>query len=283
MQDLEKQLAHARQQLSHFRSTSTDGVFSEDPPYHLSMPTSKPDSHRSKRQKSTVMPGFSRTRQNLKIYGHGIFKVPGSSSPIAPVVQSSTSSPELPPKKVGDELLDYYRDSIQLMLPIIDWPSLIQTYELAYKENSTQHIPRVRVALLFVVFAFGSLRHSLAVGWTYLEASKCLIDLWTEDFDLDYVRYAIFSSIFLVEMNLKSAGLAWLGFAGRIAQDIGLHSDFGNWTIEEQEMRRRVWWCIYAYDRCVKAEDEGETLSADISQAFLLRTWKTRHDQRGRL
>lgn len=86
-------------------------------------------------------------------------------------------------------------------------------------------------------------------GKVYLEASRMLINLWTDEFTLDHARAALLTSIFLTEMNMKSAAWVWLGSALRIAQDIGLHHESGTWSVSEGEMRRRVWWAIYVWDR----------------------------------
>lgn len=248
VQDLEKQLAHARQQLSHLRSASTEGGPSESsyyiPPLHLTS-----DSHRSKRQKPTIVQDFSKTRSNVRRYGNGIFKPPQPSEQNVSRTPTSPSIPELPLRHVADELLRHYYISIQVTFPVIHWPSFTQTYEDVYREGSLQHVPQIWSALLFAVFSFGTLHSSIHDNQGYFETSKSMVDLWTVDFNVDHVRCALLSSIFLVEMNLKSAGWAWLGFAVRISQDIGLHSDIGTWSATELDIRRRLWWSVYACDR----------------------------------
>lgn len=255
LQDLAKQLAYTRQQLNHFQSVPMDGVHLDNSGYNFSSHISKLDSHRNKRQKPAVIHDFSRARKDITTFGRGIFKTPNSPHGMGPLSQSSASLPELPPKHVADDLLQHYQNSIQLALPILHWPSFIQSYESIYREYSAQYVPRIQRALLFVVLAFSSLRHSLQSGQVYLERSKGLVDFWTEDLNIDHVRCALLSSLFLIEMNIKSAGWAWLGYSIRIAQDIGLHSDIssetGNRSPAEQEMRKRIWWSIYAYDRSV--------------------------------
>ena len=248
VQDLEKQLAHARQQISHLRSASTEGGPPETvyyvPPHQLTS-----DSHRSKRQKPTIVQDFSKTRSNVRRYGNGIFKPPQPPEQIGSRTPASPSIPELPLRRIADELLRHYQISIQGTLPIIHWPSFFKTYEEVYREGSLQHVPQIWSALLFAVLSFGTLRHSIHDKQGYFETSKSLIDLWAVDFSVDHVRCALLSSIFLVEMNLKSAGWAWLGFAVRISQDIGLHSDIGTWSATELDIRRRLWWSVYAFDR----------------------------------
>lgn len=219
--------------------------------------------HRNKRQKAAIMHDFSRVRKDMITYGRYIFKIPFPHC-IDPPIQSSVPLPDLPSKHVADELLQQYRGSIHQALPIIYWPSFIQTYDLIYREGSLEHVPRIQNALLYLVLAFGSLRHSLIQGQGYFERAKGMIDPWTENYSIDHAQCALLASIFLIEMNLKSAGWAWLGFSVRIAQDIGLFSDAGFqdgiWPPIEQEMRKRVWWAIYAYDRFVQARAGTENL-----------------------
>lgn len=254
VQDLEKQLAHARQQLNHFRSTSTDGALSESNNFYIAPQNITSDSHRSKRHKPTIVQDFSKTRSNVRRYARDIFKPPQGSQSATFEVSAAPSIPELPLRHVGDELLRRYHTSVHIIFPIIHWPSFTQQYEEVYRDGSLQQAPRIWSALLFLVFGLGVLSRSLESGQGYLEASKTFADLCVKDFDLDYVRYALLSCLLLFEMNLKSAGWAWLGFAVRISQDIGLHSDIGTWSATELEMRRCVWWSVYAYDRYVKKE-----------------------------
>lgn len=57
-----------------------------------------------------------------------------------------------------------------------------------------------------------------------------------------------------MEINCKSASWTWLGSTVRIAQDIGLHRESGPWGVVENEVRRRVWWGIYVWDRLLSVE-----------------------------
>lgn len=196
---------------------------------------------------------FAEVRSNLYKYGRGIFKQPSShrqglsESPSS----SSFSLPELPPKHVADDLLRQYHTSFHVNLPILHWPSFTHTYEGVYRDRSLKRVPRIWSALLFVVFGCSNLNRSWRDCRKFLEISKTLIDVWTEEVSLDHVRCAIVSSVVLVEMNLKSAGWTWLGCAIRIAQDIGLHRDAGTRPAAEEEMRRRIWWSLYSCDRLV--------------------------------
>jgi hypothetical protein len=115
-------------------------------------------------------------------------------------------------------------------------------------------------SLLFAILAVGVLFstepsiHRPDQGKDFIETSRRLIDLWNDEFVIDHARAAILTSIFLTEMNLKSAAWTWLASAVRISQDIGLHAETGPWPMIEGEMRRRVWWGIYVWDRHMSLE-----------------------------
>ena len=260
---MERQLALAREHIKNLKSAPADRGQQQSQP---EQPQQQQQQHQHqqeqfeskgsfystltiRRTKPTVVHDFSKARTNIRKYGHGIFKPPQQSQQPFTEPSKAFPMPDLPARHVGDELLRHYHTSIQATFPILHWPSFTQTYEKVYREGSLQNVPQIWAAILFAVFAFGALHHSIHDGYGYLETSKTLIDLWSLDIDIDYIRCALLSSIFLVEMNIKSAGWAWLGFAVRISQDIGLHSDIGTWSAIELEMRRRVWWSVYAYDR----------------------------------
>jgi hypothetical protein len=108
---------------------------------------------------------------------------------------------------------------------------------------------------MFAIFAMGAL-HSLDPkinrfqdGKRFLVESMKLIDVWQDHFAVDQSRAALLVSMFLNEINIKSAAWIWLGSATRIAQDIGLHVETGPWPRIEGEMRKRLWWGLYAWDR----------------------------------
>jgi len=145
-------------------------------------------------------------------------------------------------------------------MPLLHWPTFQEEYEEAYRIGSLQRIPPVWSSLFFGVLAVGVVFSTEPVvqrphkGKEYMEMSRMLTDLWNDEFTIDHARGALLISIFLTEMNLKSAAWTWLGAAIRIAQDIGLHTETGPWPTIEGEMRRRVWWAIYVWDRLLSLE-----------------------------
>ena len=211
------------------------------PPYYGSSP--------QKRPRLSVSQDFSNVRRNLRNHGQGILKTHLVRSPSAIRSSPLKALPNLPPRQTADQLLRQYHACFHTAFPILHWPSFTQQYETVYRENSLRNVPMIWSGVLFAVFACGSLKVSLQDGKRYLKTSRDLTDPWAENLDLDHARAALLSSIFLTETNSTSAGWTLMGNAVRVAQDIGLHVETGRQSTMEEEMRRRVWWSIYACDR----------------------------------
>ena len=253
VQDLEKQLSHTRKQLHELRSMAKEEESVDHTPrghpekQHLHIETGQ-----RRRSKPAVKQDLSRVRTSLRKVGVGVFKPPYPHNQQGYGQRSSKSGlPGLPPRHVADEILGQYRASFHATLPILHWPSFTQQYEAVYREGSLHAVQRIWGALFFAVLGCGTLHRARQDGQYYHDVSKSLVNPWAEDLSLDHTRCALLTSIFLVEMNFKSAGWVWLGSAVRMAQDIGLHYEARTWPSVEDEMRRRVWWSIYACDRSV--------------------------------
>ena len=276
-QDLQKELAHARSQVNHLQSMIASGkddvtvrhvsaayLPSPEPAqnHNLShLPNSEfqhtpyvaetflnTEQRQPKRRKTASTMDYSDIGANMQEYGRGIFKLPYSGVRGLSLRSVSSSPAELPPKYEADRLMTHYQSNMHQTLPMIHWPSFRGKYELVYRNRSLEQVPREWIALLYAVFACGTLHRSWKDGQKYLEISRSFTDLWIEDYNLDHVRTALLSTIFLIEMNLKSAGWTYLGCAVRMCFDIGLHCEAGSWSAIEEEMRRRVWWCVYSCD-----------------------------------
>ncbi|KAI4255781.1 MAG: hypothetical protein L6R42_006562, partial [Xanthoria sp. 1 TBL-2021] len=230
VQDLEKQLAQAKQQLSQLRPQSGEGSPDEAQPYdRSSLLIQEYEPPPRKRQRISAPQDFSAVRSDLRNYGHGIFKPPKSYLEQQPrakfrsAVSKGLDFSELPQKHVADELLYLYRISFHATFPLLDWTTFSQEYESVYRQKSLREVPQVWSALLFAVFACGTLPRYLRDGQEYSDKSRKLLDLSADDLTRDHVRTAVLTSVFLVELNRKSAGWTWLGIAIRMGQDIGLH------------------------------------------------------------
>ncbi|KAL8817316.1 MAG: hypothetical protein Q9223_003824 [Gallowayella weberi] len=261
VQDLEKQLAQAKQQLSQLRPQSGNGSPDEaQPGDRSSLLIQEYEPPPRKKQKISAPQDFSVVRSDLRTYGRGIFKPPksylqqqpqGSQGVSSGAVNKGLDLPELPPKHVADELLYLYRISFHATFPLLDWTVFSQEYESVYRQRSLREVPQVWSALLFAVFACGTLPRYLRDGQDYSEKSRKMLDLSADDLTLDHVRTAVLTSVFLVELNRKSAGWTWLGTAVRMGQDIGLHVSNVKGSFIDQVVDRPVWWILYVCDRFV--------------------------------
>lgn len=257
VQDLEKQLAQSRQQvqqLQQFHQLRSGGKGSSpmetDTPRPVSRAFSDIGASPPTQRRPPAMLQLSRVRSNLRNHGCGVVKPPPLYCQSQADASSKLRPPDLPPRNVADRLLNQYYATMHSNLPIIHWPSFLQQFEAVY--NRRRHLDSASsdwIALLFAVFACGTLHPTMQNGQEYLEISRGLSDPWTDDYTLDHARSTLLASIYLTETNRKSAAWTWLGSCIRISQDIGLHHELGPWSEVEGEMRRRVWWSIYVWDR----------------------------------
>ena len=206
-----------------------------------------------RQNRNPVSQDFSRVRANVRTYGAGVVRVPPPYRQVLPSSYVTDNGPALPPKSLADRLLAQYHAYVHSVLPFIHWPSFKAEYEKVYQRGTLQGSLRAWAAVLFGVFACGVM-HSLEPSkkqdaQAYLLTSHTIVDMWLDDFTLDQARVSLLVSIVLYEMNSRSSSWIWLGSAVRIAQDIGLHMESGPWSTVDREMRRRLWWGIYAWDR----------------------------------
>jgi ribosomal protein L37AE/L43A len=263
VQDLEKQISQVKRENSHLRSLLNirdSEVMASEGAQQSSLRLPEIGSHPKRRPRPPPPHDLSRLRSNIRNFGRGIFKPPAPYRQIGAQGHFNPPRPDLPPKYMADHLLRSYYSSTHLTIPMLHWPTFEQEYEAVYKVGSLHGVPPVWSSLLFAVLAVGVLFSSDPTirrpqqGKEFIEVSRSLIDLWNDEFVIDHAKAAILTSIFLTEMNLKSAAWTWLASAVRISQDMGLHCETGPWPMIEGEMRRRVWWGIYVWDRHMSLE-----------------------------
>lgn len=250
VQDLEKQLAHARQQLNHLRTTKGNSPMEIDTPRAVSHTFSETGASSPTQRRPPPILHLPRMRSDLRNHGRGVIKPPPSYCQSQSQASVKPSLPALPPRNVADRLLKQYYATTHVNLPILHWPSFMSQFENVYQwGESLNNVSSTWVALLFAVFACGTLYPTMQNGPDYLEISRSLSNPWADEYTLDHAKSALLASVYLMEMNRKSAAWTWLGLCIRIAQDIGLQHELGPWSVIEEEMRRRVWWSIYIWDR----------------------------------
>lgn len=259
VQDMERQVHSLKRELQQARSGAmrpepmmdVDDGTSNQPLIKLPEIEYKP----SRRPKGVMNQDLSHVRANLREHGRGILKIPNPYQQTGPVPTIEADTPSLPPKDMGDHLMAQYYNCIHSVLPIIHWPTFTAEYEQVYRSGTLIGVSQEWAAVLFGVFAFGAI-HSLEQnreekGKEFLHISTAVIDIWQDTFTLDRVRASLLVSLFLYDINSKSASWVWVGSAIRIAQEVGLHIESGPWSGIEGEMRKRVWWSLYAWDRFV--------------------------------
>ncbi|KAK4545195.1 hypothetical protein LTR36_003374 [Oleoguttula mirabilis] len=263
VQDLEKQLSQARTTINQMRTMVQDGSANELDGASANVPALQLPELVSKERRPgpPVIESFDEARQNIRNYARGVFKPPPPYRQLGPQPLFPHLAHALPPKQVADRLLSHYHGSVHVYAPLLHWPTFLQEYDAVYRAGTFQHSRQIWVALFFAVLACGTLMDPQPNGSAqegegagYLDMCLRSINTWSDALVMDHARAALLMSIYFMEVNLRSAGWIWLGAAARISQDIGLHTDRGPYPPVEAEMRKRVWWSVYNWDRIVSLE-----------------------------
>ncbi|KAF7194095.1 Transcriptional activator protein acu-15 [Pseudocercospora fuligena] len=272
VQDLEKQLSMAKQQINQLRTMLQEGgnhdaassAAANVPALQLPEPTTK-----ERRPLPPVIEGFDDVRTNIRTYSKGIFKPPPPYRQFGPQPTFPNANLALPPKHTADHLIANYRGSVHLYAPHLHMPTFLQEYEDLYRAGNFQQCRHVWVSLFYAALACGTLMDAQSkpsteelAGAQYMDECMRSLNTWSDELTADHVRASLLISIYFVEVNMRSPAWVWLGAAVRIAQDIGLHTDQGPYSPMETEMRRRVWWSVYNWDRVVSL-DFGRPLMID--------------------
>ncbi|RPB23196.1 hypothetical protein L211DRAFT_277477 [Terfezia boudieri ATCC MYA-4762] len=257
VQDLEKQLAQAKATITSLRSK----VDSNDT-NHTTPLIPEINSAPQRRPLPPLAPSAVSARAHIRNYSRGVFKPPPPYRQVGRQSHFLPPLPQLPDRQWAEHILSSYYTTIHSYIPILHWPSFVEVYERVYEKGDLSGEPPSWGSLLFAVFACG-LQYTFDPkirgmypdnGRKLIEQSRMLTDLFNDEFTIDHARAALLTSIFLMEINCKSASWTWLGLTVRIAQDIGLHRESGPWGVVENEVRRRVWWGIYVWDRLLSVE-----------------------------
>ncbi|KAF2764128.1 hypothetical protein EJ03DRAFT_321767 [Teratosphaeria nubilosa] len=263
VQDLEKQLSIARAQINSLRTMLQDGQSSEFDGNTINVATLQlPEATtRERRQGPPAMDGFEDVRRNLRHYGRGLFRPPPTYKQTGAQPLWPHANQPLPPKQAADRLLSHYHGSVHVYAPMLHWPSFVQEYESVYRAGTFAQSQHIWVALFFAVLACGTLMDPQPNGSVqdgdgagYLDTCIRSLNTWSDELTVDHARTALLVSIYFMEVNQKSPGWMWLGAAVRAAQDVGLHTDRDSCPPMEGEMRRRVWWSVYNWDRICSLE-----------------------------
>ena len=259
VQDLEKQLHAARQQVTQLKSLvkpDNYSAVSDDEPTHQSP---------HKRRKLTAAYDFNTIHRNMENYGRGLISAPrhvegsgtlggggsggGGGSP-AEAGHGKLELVDLPPVQRGEQLLADYHATVHQVYPFINWASLQANFDRAYREG-IDRLPTDARAVLLGVLACGALRENHEHGRPYQEAARASISFWMAAPTMDLIRASMLSFVFLVETNRTSTAFIMIGAAMRAAQELGLHHKTVIRSAAEEESRYNLWWSLYCLERCV--------------------------------
>ncbi|KIW33024.1 uncharacterized protein PV07_04527 [Cladophialophora immunda] len=264
VQDLERQLLEARQQLERYHSVERNADLSADlrAETAASAYAEFPSIGKSPRRmlKARAPQDLTSARTQLNDVGRGLLKPPVTGvQPRSHTTQTRISDLQgLPSQPVAENLLHYYHEYIHRLFPVLYWPKFQRNFTAATERSNVQSLPTDWIATLYAVLACGALathdRGRVPEAQEYLTRAISTINFWEDDVSTNQAIVAFLASLALIEMNRKSASWIWLGSAIRIVQDLGLHVQGGQWSPIEGEMRKRIWYSFYVWDRVLALE-----------------------------
>lgn len=260
LQDLERQLTQANQQNARLKSMLKGGStpMDVDPSGNVSVFQGNPlASGASSEARPDRSSKYDQARRNIRTHSNGIFKPPPAFRIPRQGKESARIIPSLPPKQLADSLILICHDTFCQYSPVLHWPTFLEEYETTYKSGSLNHAPNSWIALLFAMFAIGTLPRqkpsspgqTSTDGFGFAQEATQQLQGWTEEPNIDHCRASLMISTYFLEMNMRSASWTWITLAIAFATDLGLDDEGGTWPLIEAETRRRVWWAIYYWER----------------------------------
>ena len=203
----------------------------------------------NKRRRITSEQDFSQARAKLGTFGKGIFKPPYGIEKHASKRLGFPSIPRLPPVVDVNHLLERYHSFFHPIIPIVPWPYFTENVKSVCAKGSLDSETRIWIALFFAILALGALQARDHRTQEYFNTAQSTFDFWADHITLDHPRVALLCTIYLNEINRRDTAWTCLGVAVRMSQAIGLQADQSDFGDAEKEARRRLWWCIYSYDK----------------------------------
>jgi len=181
---------------------------------------------------------------------------------------------DLPPHNVTAQLLQYYFDQHFLLIPIFDKASFYASVDNVYRGDPSQVEP-IDYWMLRMVLAISSATLSERTGdQQYIEAIGHVCAA------LEHAEAVLhpgsITSVQALVLLMEYAMLdphhfdSWslIGVASRAMIDLGLHQDppkGATMTKHKLEMRRRVFWCVYCFDRSTSLVQTRAFSFSDLS------------------
>jgi hypothetical protein len=265
VQDLQTQLADAKREITQLQTILRSSPSSHVPnslesPQGQQAPKLPPLGFRSSTGHGPAPThSFEDVRNNIRTYSRGVFKVPPKNRAVVPTLTMTMQEVNIPPRRIVDVLLRQFFNFYSVHRPIVDKESFMREVDRLYNTGS-QGRSQTWLAAFFGALACGTLQtpkanktdegmNSDMDGIQYMVISSRLLNTWTDVLGLDHACTSMMISLFFVEQNIQSAGWIWLGSSVRVIQELGLYLERGPWSPLELELRRKIYWAIYSYDR----------------------------------
>ena len=215
---------------------------------------------------------FSPLRKQIIRLGDGIFKAPPGWGIVTKQVKRREAllaqliEPpypiRLPARAYAEQILDVFREHVEKMLYIMNWPEFEANMEVMYRDSVDGLVPS-STRPSFVRFFFGLLGftmiwsqddricrgHDLSYAGHKFIAVAYQMPLTTTRFHLDDVRAGLQVTFWLKCAHYLELAHIWSGSNIKIAQELGLHHELEGLPSTMRDERRRVWWYVYAFDR----------------------------------
>ncbi|KAF9939973.1 hypothetical protein BGZ67_008515 [Mortierella alpina] len=168
-------------------------------------------------------------------------------SDIWSVTLRTTVERDLPPKEVMDHLLHLYFYHVYPFAPLFIRKSFMEDYQK--KRLDLQHI-MILNAIFSIVCAYSDDPALQQDSGKYFNRAKVILDETYHHSRLSTVQALLLMNHYQMAHGALSAGFTYTAMAIGVAQGMGLHrADLLKHEADEAEVRNRVWWALYIFDR----------------------------------
>ncbi|KAF4466694.1 Positive regulator of purine utilization [Fusarium albosuccineum] len=163
----------------------------------------------------------------------------------------------LPSREMAKQLCDAYFDAIHLQYPILHQPTFIKMLDQQYEQDDTDPVAGFQIFMVLAIGATvlsGRLRAHIPAESYCLSALQYLEDLNLEN-SLQGVQCLLLLLIFTIHSPFVRLNVWYLNYHCIAALlDLGLQRNISinsGISLLEQEMRARIFWVIFSFDRII--------------------------------
>lgn len=165
----------------------------------------------------------------------------------------------LPPHALASNLVDLFFEYAFPIYPFVHEPTFRKRFTTTYGNNrNSEALDIPWQSTLNLVFALGCdylqlpLKEIYELSHTFhRRGAELILSMCFDTSTLDVIQALLLLSAHLQSTMQFNRFWSSMGCILRSAQGLGFHIDPADWEISpvEKEMRRRLWWGIYALDR----------------------------------